>query len=93
MQTLMDLMRRLQAEAFTHLERLLVRKTPPVKALQLGTSINGQALAAFDGTTLASAGGDDIFDLVDNINTNVDNVLASAFQHCRCQVRRRWCCH
>ena len=41
--------------------------------------INGQALAAFDGTTLASAGGDDIFDLVDNINTNVDNVLASAF--------------
>jgi len=41
--------------------------------------INGQALAAFDATTLASAGGDDIFDLVDNINTNVDNVLASAF--------------
>jgi flagellin len=41
--------------------------------------INGQELAAFDATTLASAGGDDIFDLVNNINTNVDNVLASAF--------------
>jgi flagellin len=41
--------------------------------------INGQALDAFDGTALVSASGDDIFDLVDNINTNVDNVLASAF--------------
>jgi flagellin len=41
--------------------------------------INGQELDAFDGTLLASAGGDDIWDLVDNINTNVDNVLASAF--------------
>ena len=41
--------------------------------------INGQELAAFDGTALASADGDDIFDLVNNINTNVDNVIASAF--------------
>lgn len=41
--------------------------------------INGQDLDAFDATTLASAGGDDIWDLVDNINTSVDNVLASAF--------------
>ena len=41
--------------------------------------INGQELDAFDSTTLASAGGDDVWDLVNNINTNVDNVLASAF--------------
>jgi flagellin len=41
--------------------------------------INGQELDAFDGTEYASAGGDDIFDLVKNINSNVDNVLASAF--------------
>lgn len=41
--------------------------------------INGQNLAAFDSTTYASAGGDDIYDLVTNINENVDNVLASAF--------------
>jgi len=41
--------------------------------------INGQELDAFDSTTLASAGGDDIWDLVDNINSSVDNVLASAF--------------
>ena len=42
-------------------------------------TINGQELAAFDGTALASADGDDIWDLVNNINTNVDNVIASAF--------------
>ena len=41
--------------------------------------INGQELDAFTGTALTSASGDDIWDLVDNINTNVDNVLASAF--------------
>ena len=41
--------------------------------------INGQELAAFDGTAYASADGNDIFDLVQNINENVDNVLASAF--------------
>jgi flagellin len=41
--------------------------------------INGQELDAFDGTALASASGDDVWDLVDNINTNIDNVLASAF--------------
>lgn len=35
--------------------------------------INGQELAAFDGTT------EDIYDLVTNINDNVDNVSASAF--------------
>ena len=38
--------------------------------------INGQDLAAFDGT---STTGGDIFDLVANINENVDNVVASAF--------------
>lgn len=38
--------------------------------------INGQELAAFDGT---STTGHDIFDLVTNINDNVDNVSASAF--------------
>lgn len=38
--------------------------------------INGQELAAFDGT---STTGHDIFDLVTNINENVDNVSASAF--------------
>ena len=37
--------------------------------------INSQELAAFDGTS----GGDDIYDLVKNINESVDNVLASAF--------------
>jgi flagellin len=41
--------------------------------------INGQALAAFDATSAASGSGHDIWDLVDNINTNVDNVVASAF--------------
>ena len=41
--------------------------------------INGQALAAFDATSAASGTGHDIWDLVDNINTNVDNVVASAF--------------
>lgn len=41
--------------------------------------INGQELDAFDGTSFASADGDDIFDLVQNINENVDNVLASAY--------------
>jgi flagellin len=41
--------------------------------------INGQSLGAFDSTTLASVGGDDIYDLVTNINENVDNVVASAF--------------
>ena len=41
--------------------------------------INGQELSAFDATNYASAGGDDIYDLVQNINENVDNVLASAF--------------
>lgn len=41
--------------------------------------INGQELAAFDASNYASADGDDIFDLVQNINENVDNVLASAF--------------
>jgi len=41
--------------------------------------INGQELDAFDGTDIASDDGDDIFDLVDNINSNIDNVLASAF--------------
>jgi flagellin len=35
--------------------------------------INGQELAAFDGTS------EDIYDLVTNINENVDNVSASAF--------------
>ena len=38
--------------------------------------INGQELAAFDGT---SSGGEDIYDLVANINENIDNVSASAF--------------
>ena len=38
--------------------------------------INGQALEAFDGT---ASGGEDIYDLVANINRNVDNVEASAF--------------
>ena len=41
--------------------------------------INGQALAAFDATSAASGTGHDIWDLVDNINTNVDNVVASGF--------------
>jgi flagellin len=41
--------------------------------------INGQSLGAFDGTALASADGHDIYDLVQNINSNVDNVLASSF--------------
>jgi flagellin len=36
-------------------------------------TINGQELAAFDGTS------EDIYDLVANINENVDNVAASAF--------------
>ena len=36
-------------------------------------TINGQELAAFDGTS------EDIYDLVANINENVDNVSASAF--------------
>ena len=36
-------------------------------------TINGQELAAFDGTS------EDIYDLVTNINENVDNVSASAF--------------
>ena len=36
-------------------------------------SINGQELAAFDGTS------EDIYDLITNINENVDNVSASAF--------------
>lgn len=36
-------------------------------------TINGQELAAFDGTS------EDIYDLVANINENVDNVTASAF--------------
>ena len=40
-------------------------------------TINGQELAAFDG----SAGGaaEDIYDLITNISTNIDNVEASAF--------------
>ena len=41
--------------------------------------INGQALSAFDATSAASGTGHDVWDLVDNINTNVDNVVASAF--------------
>lgn len=36
-------------------------------------TINGQELAAFDGTS------EDVYDLVANINENVDNVTASAF--------------
>ena len=40
--------------------------------------INGQALDAFDGTSATSAGGHDIYDLVANINKNVDTVTASA---------------
>ena len=36
-------------------------------------TINGQELAAFDGTS------EDMYDLVANINTNIDNVSASAF--------------
>ena len=36
-------------------------------------TINGQELAAFDGTS------EDIYDLMANINTNIDNVTASAF--------------
>ena len=38
--------------------------------------INGQELAAFDGT---SSGGEDMYDLIANINTNIDNVTASGF--------------
>ena len=38
--------------------------------------INGQELAAFDGT---SSGGEDLYDLIANINTNIDNVTASGF--------------
>ena len=43
--------------------------------------INGQELDAFNSTTLptAATNGDDVWDLVDNINSSVDNVLASAF--------------
>ena len=36
-------------------------------------TINGQELAAFDGTS------EDMYDLIANINTNIDNVSASAF--------------
>ena len=36
-------------------------------------TINGQELAAFDGTS------EDMYDLITNINTNIDNVSASAF--------------
>jgi len=41
--------------------------------------INGQSLDAFDATSVVTSDGDDIWDLVNNINTSVDNVVASAF--------------
>ena len=65
---------------FTHWEHLRVRWTLSAnRLLQVDVKIYRQALAAFDGTAYASSDGDDIFDLVQNINEYVDNVLASAF--------------
>ena len=40
--------------------------------------INGQELGAFDGTSAVTSGGHDFYDLVTNINDNVDNVVATA---------------
>ena len=43
--------------------------------------INGSKLDAFDGTSAptTSGGGNDLYDLITNINDNVDNVIASGF--------------
>lgn len=41
--------------------------------------INGASLDAFDGTSAVSSGGNDLYDLITNINDNVDNVIASGF--------------
>jgi len=41
--------------------------------------INGSELDAFDGTSATSSGGNDLYDLLNNINVNVDNVVASGF--------------
>jgi len=43
--------------------------------------INGSELDAFDGTSAptTSGGGNDLYDLITNINDNVDNVIASGF--------------
>ena len=52
------------------------RLTVAVKSFAAGDiTINGQELAAFDGTSI-----EDIYDLIANINANVDNVSARSIR-------------